>query len=57
VARTQQEIELDRRQNEAARRAMLREDGKRPLGENLEQADALIKASFELARAFAERDS
>jgi hypothetical protein len=44
----------DRRQqdaahNEAARVETLRTDARRSLGENLEQADALIKAAFELA--------
>jgi hypothetical protein len=54
VARTQEEIELDRAQHEAARRAMMREDGRRPLGENIEQADRLIKAMQELARGMQE---
>jgi hypothetical protein len=54
VARSVEEIELDRRRHEAARRAMIREDGRRPLGENIEQADRLIKQAQELARAFAE---
>lgn len=31
---------------------MLRIDGTRSLGENLERADTLIKAAFELARGF-----
>lgn len=35
--------------NEAARNEMRRHDGERSLGENLEQADALIRAAFELA--------
>lgn len=35
--------------NEAARNDTLRCDGARSLGENLEQADALIRAAFELA--------
>jgi hypothetical protein len=35
--------------NEAARVEMMRMDAARSLGENLEQADALIKAAFELA--------
>jgi len=30
----------------------LRADARRSLGENLEQADALIKAAFELAEGF-----
>jgi hypothetical protein len=38
--------------NEAARAEMLRIDASRSLGENLEQADALIKAAFELAEGF-----
>jgi hypothetical protein len=47
-------ISADRRRqdaavNEAARAEMLRLDGSRSLGENLEQADALIRAAFELA--------
>ena len=40
--------------NEAARREILRRDGDRDLGENLEQAAALIKVSFELRDAFAD---
>jgi hypothetical protein len=39
--------------NESARREVLRSDGRRPLGDNLEQADALIKAAFEIRDAFA----
>jgi hypothetical protein len=39
--------------NEAARIEMLRIDAARSLGENLEQADALIKTAFELADGFA----
>jgi hypothetical protein len=35
--------------NTAARKERLRRDGARSLGENLEQADALIRAAFELA--------
>jgi hypothetical protein len=38
--------------NAAARAEMLRLDGARSLGENLEQADALIRAAFELANGF-----
>lgn len=34
---------------------MMRKDGARPLGENLEQVDALIKNLQELARGLAER--
>ncbi|MGD0981837.1 MAG: hypothetical protein ABR946_10215 [Solirubrobacteraceae bacterium] len=55
-AHSQEEIDADVRHNEAARREMFRIDGARPLGENLEQANALIKAAFELARAFARAD-
>lgn len=40
--------------NEAARREMLRRDGERDLGENLEQAASLIRVSFELRDAFAD---
>ena len=40
--------------NEAARREILRRDGKRELGENLEQAAALIRVSFELRDSFAD---
>jgi hypothetical protein len=39
----------DAAHNEAARVEMLRMDACRSLGENLEQADALIKAAYELA--------
>lgn len=45
----------DRREaavHEAARVEMLRIDAHRSLGENLEQADALIKAACELAEGF-----
>jgi len=38
--------------NEAARIETLRADASRSLGENLEQADALIKAAFELPEGF-----
>jgi hypothetical protein len=37
--------------NAAARAEMMRADGARTLGENLEQADALIRLAFELAGA------
>lgn len=37
----------------AARAATLRADGARSLGENLEQADALVRAAFELAAGLA----
>ena len=43
--------------NHAAREEMLRRDGARSLGANLEQADALIRAAFELANGFAAADS
>jgi hypothetical protein len=39
--------------NAAARAETLRADGARSLGENLEQADALIRVAFELARGCA----
>jgi hypothetical protein len=45
----------DAASNEAARREMLRIDGARDLGTNLEQADALIRAAFELAGALRSR--
>lgn len=44
--------ELDARINEAARRETLRRDGQRELGENLEQAAALISVAFELRDSF-----
>jgi hypothetical protein len=44
----------DAEMNEAARLETLRRDGKRDLGENLEQAAPLIKASFELRDSFAD---
>lgn len=47
----------DAAHNERARRETLRADGARTLGENLEQADALIKAAFALAKGFTERTS
>jgi len=47
------DVERDAQINEAARQERLRLDGSRSLGENLEQADALIRAAFELARGFA----
>ena len=43
--------------NAAARAETLRADGARSLGENLEQADALIRVAFELARGFAATES
>jgi len=48
VARTQEEIERDRAEHKAARREMFRRDGERPLGENIEQVDSLVKSVFEL---------
>jgi hypothetical protein len=39
----------DAARNEAARAEMLRIDANRSLGENLEQADTLIRVAFELA--------
>jgi hypothetical protein len=39
----------------AARAETLRRDGARTLGENLEQADRLIRVAFELARGLAPR--
>jgi hypothetical protein len=41
--------------DEAARAETLRRDGARPLGENLEQADRLIRLAFELAGGLASR--
>ena len=38
--------------NEAARREILRQDGQRDLGENLEQAASLIKSAFEMRDSF-----
>ena len=52
AARRRQDAEI----NQAARDEMLRRDGARSLGENLEQADALIRAAFELAHGFAAAD-
>ena len=46
--------QLDARRNEAARLETLRRDGQRELGENLEQAAALIKAAFELRDSFSD---
>jgi len=46
---------LDAASNEAARVEMLRKDASRSLGENLEQADALIRAAFELAEGLSTR--
>jgi hypothetical protein len=40
---------MDAAANESARTEMLQQDASRSLGENLEQADALIRAAFELA--------
>jgi hypothetical protein len=42
--------------NDSARREILRADGARDLGVNLEQADALIRAAFELAGSLQPRD-
>jgi propanediol dehydratase small subunit len=44
--------DLDAHLNEAARREVLRQDGRRKLGENLERAAELIKAAFELRDSF-----
>jgi hypothetical protein len=46
--------EVDARRNEAARLETLRRDGRRELGENLEQAAALIRAAFELRDSFSD---
>jgi hypothetical protein len=51
-ARDGRESRRDAELNEAARREILRRVGRRDLGENLESADALIKAAFELREAF-----
>lgn len=51
-AHDSRDAERDARVNEAARREVLARDGKREPGENLEQADALIKAAFELRESF-----
>jgi hypothetical protein len=40
---------MDAAAHESARIETLRHDASRSLGENLEQADALIRAAFELA--------
>jgi hypothetical protein len=56
-ARTQEEIDTDIRRNEAARREMMRIDGQRSLGENIEQVDKLIKTLQELARGMPGRKS
>jgi hypothetical protein len=47
-ARRAREAQIDA----AARAEMLRADGARTLGENLEQANTLIRAAFELAAGF-----
>lgn len=46
----------DAAEHESARLETLRADGARSLGTNLEQADALIRAAFELQRGFARRN-
>ena len=46
-------LNRDTHANAAARSEMLRLDAAHSLGENLEQADMLIKAAFELADGFA----
>jgi hypothetical protein len=50
-------LRIDAETNSAARAEMLRLDGARSLGENLEQADALIRAAFELARGFSAKNA
>jgi hypothetical protein len=52
-AAAEEEFSRDAERNAAARAEMLRLDGARSLGENLEQADALIRAAFELAEGLA----
>jgi hypothetical protein len=47
--------DADAAHNERARRETLRRDAARPLGENLEQTDVLIKTAFALAQGFVER--
>jgi hypothetical protein len=44
-------LRRDAEVNAAARAQMMRADGARPLGENLVQADGLIRLTFELAGA------
>ena len=51
-AHDDERIARDSRIHEAARLETLRRDGARDLGENLEQAAALIKAAFELRDSF-----
>lgn len=48
-ARSSRDVEIDARQNELARLERLRVDAQRTLGENLEQADRLIRLAHELA--------
>lgn len=55
MPRSPEEIELDAKRNLLARQQMMRKDGARSLGENLEQVDALIKDLGKLARGFTER--
>jgi hypothetical protein len=50
-----QDFSHDSRVNEAARRETLRRDGRRELGENLEQAATLIAVTEELREAFSSR--
>jgi len=47
----------DARTHAAARAEVLASDGARSLGENLEQADALIRAAFKLAGGFSAHGS
>ena len=49
----ERDLEHDARLNEAARHEVLRRDGEREPGRNLEQAAALISAAFQLRDAFA----
>jgi hypothetical protein len=51
-SRSASALRRDARANEAARREVLRRDAERSLGENIERADALIKAAFEIRDAF-----
>jgi len=49
----ERDVRADAARHEAARVEILRSDARRSLGENLEQADALIKVAYELAGGFA----
>lgn len=52
IVRTEEWFRRDAERNECARRERLRIDGRKPVGQNIEEGAALIALGFEVQRAF-----